>query len=338
MKILLIGGNGNISWHCTNEAVLAGHEVWIMNRGVSTHLRRTVPSSVVKLIADIRNPISVKAVLGDTKFDVVADFLCQTTEHAQNDIELFKDRTDHFIFISSTAIYQKPINVLPITESTPLQNRYWDYAKNKIASEETFLTAFRGQGFPITIIRPSHTYDTIIPEAVGYSDWTVSQRMLDGKPILLHGDGSTLWTLTHAEDFARAFILLLGNASSVGHAFHITSDEWLTWRQITEIVAKSLGAQTPQYVFVPSENIYQQNTRLGETLLGHKMWCDIYDNTKIKSFAKGWQAKIPFREGIHRTLDWFNQEPARKRIDHSLDKIMDSLCVEYSKNAIERSS
>jgi len=325
MKILVIGGTGNISWHCTHAAKRAGHEVWILNRGISAQLRHPLPPGVAPVRADIRDPLSVRAALGDARFDVVADFLCQTPEHANQDIELFAGRTGHFLFISSTAVYQKPTGLLPMTESTPLHNPYWNYAQNKIACEAVFMDAHRDKQFPVTIVRPAHTYDTIIPEAVGNSDWTVSRRMLAGKPIVLHGDGSTLWTLTHAEDFARAFVALLGNPATVGQAFHITGDEWLTWRQISETVAAALGAPPPRYVCVPSDRIFQLHPRLGAGLLGHKAWCDIYDNAKIKAFAPGWRAEIPFREGIRRTLDWFLGVPERRRVDPGLDAFLDGL-------------
>ncbi|MDR2555567.1 MAG: hypothetical protein LBC64_09095, partial [Fibromonadaceae bacterium] len=183
----------------------------------------------------------------------------------------------------------------------------------------------REKDFPITVVRPSHTYDTIIPAAMGSSGWTNSARMLNNKPVILHGDGTTLWTLTHAEDFAKAFTALLGNSAAIGHAFHITSDEWLTWRQISEGVAEALNAPKPKFVCVPSEKIAEKNPDLGAGLLGDKTWCAIFDNSKIKKFAPGWQAKIPFKEGIKRTIDWFMENPERRKINTELDGFLDGL-------------
>lgn len=328
MKVLFIGGTGNISWHCMNYAVRDGHDVCVLNRGSEGLMRRGTVDGVVKMCADMRDQCSVRNILENNHFDVVADFICYNKIHAQLDTELFQHRTNQFIFISTAAAYQKPNISLPMTEEIPLANPNWSYAQNKIDCEEVFGNAYKDIGFPVTIVRPSHTYDTIIPEAVGNSDWTVSQRLLDGKPVVLHGDGTTLWTLTHAEDFARAFTGLMGNTDAIGQSYHITSDEWLTWRQITENVAAALHAPPPRFVCVPSEYIAMKNQRLGAGLLGHKMWCDIYDNTKIKKI-KGWQAEIPFNAGIKRTINWFNQDNRRKIVNKEFDDFLNKLCSEF---------
>lgn len=327
MRILFIGGNGNISWHCTMQALAQNHEVWVLNRGESTQNRRPLPAHVKTLHADIQDPQSASKALQGLTFDVVADFICFTPQHAVSDIQLFRGITKHFLFISSASAYQKPLAAAPITESTPLHNPWWEYSRNKIACEEVFLDAYRKGGFPVTIVRPSHTYDTIIPAAMGSSGWTNSHRMLLGKPTILHGDGTTLWTLTHSEDFARAFVGLLGNPASIGHAFHITSDEWLTWRQISLIVAEALGAPEPRFVCVPSEVILQKRPDLGAGLLGDKAWCGIFDNQKIKSFVPGWQARIPFYAGIRQTLAFFNESPDRQMVNQELDAFLDTLCT-----------
>jgi len=327
MKILFIGGNGNISWNCTQEALKKGYEVWVLNRDSGSVMRRELPKEVHKLKADIGNPSSVKNITKGLKFDVVADFICFTPEQAATDIELYGSLCKQFIFISSASAYQKPLGAVPITESTPLKNPYWQYSRNKIACEELFFKEYREKDFPITVVRPSHTYDTIIPAAMGSSGWTNSARMLAGKPIILHGDGTTLWTLTHAKDFAAAFVALLGNESAIGNAFHITSDEWLTWRQISECVANTLGAPTPNFICVPSEKIAQKNPELGAGLLGDKAWCAIFDNSKIKKFAPGWQARIPFREGIKQTLAWFMENEERRKVNVELDAFLDGVAV-----------
>jgi len=332
MKLLFIGGNGNISWNCTQAALKKGFEVWALNRDSGNIMRRELPKEVHKLRADIGKPEEVKQVLKGMKFDVIADFICFTPEQARADVELYGNLCKQFIFISTASAYQKPLTAVPITECTPLKNPYWLYSRNKIACEELFLKEYRDCDFPITIVRPSHTYDTIIPAAMGSSGWTNSARMLSGKPVVLHGDGTSLWTLTHAEDFANAFTALLGNTAAIGQAFHITSDEWLTWRQISEIVCGALCAHVEtnnypslQFKYVTSEKIAEKNPELGAGLLGDKTWCGIFDNSKIKKFAPGWCAKIPFREGIERTLNWFMETPERRKINAELDAFLDSL-------------
>jgi len=326
MKILFIGGNGNISWNCVEQALKKGYEVWTLNRNSGSVMRREIQKDVHKLIADIGNPALVKEAIKDKKFDVIADFICFSPEQAKRDLELYSGICKQFIFISTASAYQKPLAAVPITESTPLKNPHWLYSRNKIACEELFFNEYREKDFPITVVRPSHTYDTIIPAAMGSSGWTNSARMLAGKPVVLHGDGTTLWTLTHAEDFAKAFTALLGNEAAIGHAFHITSDEWLTWRQISEIVAEALGAEKPHFVCVPSEKIAAKNPELGAGLLGDKAWCAIFDNSKIKKFAAGWQAEIPFREGAKRTINWFMENSERRKVNKELDAFLDSLC------------
>jgi len=325
MKLLFIGGNGNISWNCTQEALKKGHEVWVLNRDSGSVMRRELSSEVRKLRADIGKPEELRQALKDLSFDVVADFICFTPEQAAQDVEIYGKICKQFMFISTASAYQKPLGAVPITESTPLKNPYWLYSRNKIACEDLFLKEYRDRDFPITIVRPSHTYDTIIPAAMGSSGWTNTARIIAGKTTVLHGDGTTLWTLTHAEDFARAFTALLGNQGAIGHAFHITSDEWLTWRQISECVANALGAPPPKFKCVASEKIAEKNPDLGAGLLGDKSWCAIFDNSKIKSFAPGWQAKIPFREGIVRTLNWFMENENRRKTNAELDKFLDSL-------------
>jgi nucleoside-diphosphate-sugar epimerase len=325
MNILFIGGNGNISWNCTQEALKKGYEVWVLNRDSGSVMRREIPKEVNKLKADIVNPSSVKDAVKGLTFDVIADFICFAPEQARQDLEIYSGICRQFIFISTASAYQKPLAAVPITESTPLKNPFWLYSRNKIACEELFFNEYREKNFPITVVRPSHTYDTIIPAAMGSSGWTNSARMLDGKPIILHGDGTSLWTLTHAEDFAKAFVALLGNEAAIGNAFHITSDEWLTWRQISECVANALGAPKPNFACVPSEKIAEKNPDLGAGLLGDKAWCTIFDNSKIKKFAPGWQATIPFREGIKRTIDWFMEKSERRKVSSELDTFLDRL-------------
>jgi nucleoside-diphosphate-sugar epimerase len=327
MKFLFIGGNGNISWSCSQAALAAGHEVWALNRGLSTAQKRPLPPAVRVVHAEADNETQVKAVLAGQKFDCVADFVCFHPSQAQKRVGIYREFCRQYIFISTASAYQKPLTMAPVTESTPLKNPWWQYSRDKIECENVFFGAYRESDFPVTVVRPSHTYDTIIPSAMGSSGWTNSARMLAGKPTVLHGDGTTLWTLTHAEDFANAFVGLMGNQDAVGNAFHITSDEWLTWRQIAETVAYALGAPRPEFVCVPSEKIAQKDPDLGAGLLGDKAWCGIFDNSKIKRFVPGWQAKIPFRVGIERSLAWFYEKEERRVVNPKLDKFLDELCA-----------
>lgn len=329
MKVLYIGGSGNISWRCVSASLELGHDVWVLNRGSSDPKRRPLPSDVRRLLADIREPEHVSGVISRASFDSVVDFTCYLPEHADTAVRLFSDHTDQYIFISSTASYEKPTVKLPYSEQTPLANPYWLYPRNKAACEAIFLTAFQERGFPATIVRPGHTYDTIIPVAVGNADWTVPARLLGGKPVPVHGDGNTLWTLTHSDDLARALVRLVGRSDALGEAFHITSDEWMTWRQITEMLANALGASAPNYVWVPTSEIYRRDQWLGQTILGHKAWCDIYDNSKIKAFVPGWEARIRFVDGIQETIRWFERDSARKFVDPKMDAFLDQLCVAF---------
>lgn len=325
MRVLIIGGTGNISWHCVVRAQQCGHKVWVLNRGETIKTRKACPAGVTQIYADIRDVAAVKRSLSSFKFDVVVDFICYTPLQALVDVELFSNIAKQFIFISSAACYQRSGCKYPINESRVLYNPKWEYAKNKIECEHIFMDCFREHNFPVTIVRPGHTYDTIIPDAVGNGDWTVAKRMIEGKPIVMHGEGNTLWTLTHSEDFARALVALFQDPSVIGESFHITSDEWLTWKQISREVAKALHAPAPYFVYIPSETIALKNPTIGMGLLGHKSWCDIYDNSKIKSVVHGWEATISFKEGIKKTVEWLADNKLRQRVDPKLDAFFDEL-------------
>jgi nucleoside-diphosphate-sugar epimerase len=317
MKALFIGGTGIISSACSRVAVEQGIELYHLRRGKTS---RPVPDAVRVLGGDIRDPSSAAAALGDHVFDVVVDFIAFTPEHIERDIELFGRRTKQFVFISSASAYIKPPTSLPITESTPLHNPFWAYSRAKIACEEELLQAFRTIGFPVTIVRPSHTYDpTLFPCHGGY---TVIERMRRGKPVVVHGDGSSLWTLTHHQDFARAFVQLLGNPRAIGEAFHITSDEWLTWDQIHHLLARAAGI-TAEIVHAPSELIKSYDPEWGDSLVGDKAHSVIFDNAKIKRFCPGWEARIPFVRGAEQILAHYDSEPKERTVDAALDATMD---------------
>jgi nucleoside-diphosphate-sugar epimerase len=326
MKILFIGGTGNISSTLSRLIVEQGHELHLVNRGKSS--KYPLPEGVEVIPHDVHSGAPPAALRG-ARYDVVVDWIAFSPADVERDIAWFSGQPDaattgQYIFISSASAYQKPPSHPIITESTPLANPYWEYSRQKIACEETLMRAYRTSGFPMTIVRPSHTYDTIVPVAVSKSDYTIIDRIRRGRPVIIHGEGTSLWTLTHADDFARAFIGLCGNLRAIGHAFHITSDEWLTWDQILRLVGRAAGAE-PNLVHIPSAFIAKVDPETGPGLLGDKSWCALFDNTKVKSFVPGWQAHIPFAEGIRRTVAWFDADPARQAVDDKANARVDEV-------------
>jgi nucleoside-diphosphate-sugar epimerase len=326
MKILFIGGTGFISTSVSRLVVERGHELCLLNRGQ----RGKGPPGSRTLCADMQKPDEVRAALGNEKFDVVVDWIVYTPDQVERDIALFQGRTRQYIFISSASAYQKPPAHHVITESTPLHNPFWDYSRNKIACEERLTRAYREDGFPMTIVRPSLTYDTNLPIAIGgWGCYTLADRLKKGRPIIVHGDGSSLWVVTHAEDFGRGFIGLFGNPQTLGQAFHITTDEVLTWNQIYETIADSLGVQA-NIVHIASEEIVRISPAMRGGLLGDKTWSVVFDNSKIKTFVPGYRAQIPFREGIRRTLAWFDADEKRRRVDETVNAEMDRILAASS--------
>jgi nucleoside-diphosphate-sugar epimerase len=325
MKVLFIGGTGNISTDVSRLAVERGIDLYLLNRGK----RDTQIAGATTIIGDITQVEAVKAALRGHYFDAVVNWIAFTEDQVERDIALFKDNCAQYIFISSASAYQKPITYHIITEATPLANPYWEYSRNKIKCEERLLRAYRETGFPMTIVRPSHTYGTIFPTSIGAgSSYVIPQRMLDGKPVVVHGDGTTLWTLTHSADFALAFVPLMGHPLSIGHAFHITSDFVITWNQIYEQLGYALGVE-PNIVHIPSAFIAEFDFKTGEGFLGDKMWCVLFDNSKIKSFVPEFVAKIPFHIGIRRTLDWFQADAKRMVVPPEHDQFIDNLLAAY---------
>ncbi len=319
MKILFIGGTGVISSACTALALQRGLDLYLLNRGQSP---RPAPSEAKILPADIRQPESVIQALGDLHFDCVVDWVAFTPEHIQTDLEIFRGRTDQYIFISSASAYHKPPRFLPVTESTPLYNPWWEYSRNKAACEALLMEAYKTDNFPVTIVRPSHTYDqTLLPFHGGY---TTVARMRAGKPVVVHGDGTSLWTLTHHKDFAVGMVGLLGNPHTVGEAFHITSDEWLSWNQIYEIVARAAGVK-PQLMHVPSDTIAAFDPVWGASLLGDKAHSMIFDNSKIRRLVPDFNPVIPFWQGAREIIAWYDAGPARQAVNPTLDALHDQL-------------
>jgi nucleoside-diphosphate-sugar epimerase len=324
MKILFIGGTGVISSACSRLALERGLELYLLNRGQT--MSRPSPAGAKVLRGDIRAPDSVKEALADQTFDVVVNWIAYTPDHIETDLELFRGRAGQYIFISSASAYQTPPASLPVTESTPLDNPYWAYSQAKIACEERLVRAYREEKFPMTIVRPSHTYDrTKIPLHGGY---TSIGRMRQGKKVIVHGDGTSLWVLTHHEDFAKAFVGLLGNSRAIGEAFHITSDEVLNWNQIYQIMAQAAGVEA-QLVYVPSDLIAAFDPKWGAGLLGDKTQSMIFDNSKIKRLVPDFAATIPFARGAEEIMAWYDADPARQVVDEAWDRMMDRILAAY---------
>jgi nucleoside-diphosphate-sugar epimerase len=328
LKVLFIGGSGIISSACTRLAVQSGIDLFVLNRGRSTV--RPLPPGVTALRADIREPRTVRDEIEGLDFDAVVDWVAFTADQVQADIDLFRGRTGQYVFISSASAYQTPPARVPVTESTPLRNPFWQYSRDKISCEDLLVSAYREQGFPATIVRPSHTYDqTLVPFDGG---WTVLGRMLAGKPVVVHGDGTSLWTLTHHDDFARAFVPLLGHPRTIGEAIQITSDDVLTWNQIAQTLAAALGVQA-RLVHVPSDAIAAADPGWGAGLLGDKAHSMVFDNAKLRSIVSGWNAVIPFEQGAREIVAWHLADPARQVTDASLDAVMDKLVAAWSQPA-----
>jgi nucleoside-diphosphate-sugar epimerase len=326
MKALFIGGTGNISVSVSKLAIQHGIDLYLLNRG----LRHATIEGAKTITADMTRPEQVRTALGDQRFDVVVDWVAYTEPDVERDLGLFRGRCGQYVFISSASAYQKPLTHPIITESTPLANPFWQYSRDKIACEERLMRAYREEGFPVTVVRPSHTYDTVIPVAVGnWDSYVVPQRMLQGKPIVVHGDGTSLWTLTHAEDFAKGFVGLLGHPQAIGHAVHITSDFVLTWNQIYQQIGDALGVQ-PKMVHIPSDVIAGVDAETGAGLLGDKMWCVLFDNSKIKRLVPGYVATMPFHEGIRRTLGWFQADPVRMHVPPEHDDRIERILAAYA--------
>ncbi len=314
-SILYLGGTGNISAASVRLAQTQGHRITLLNRGQRDPAALRLPPGIEWLRADLHDETATAAVLGDRTFDIVAQFIAYRPADVERDIRLFTGRCGQYFFISSASAYEKPVRFPFITESHPLKNPFWSYSRDKIACEDLCLRAYRDHNFPAIIVRPSHTYDTVWPLAIGgWTDFTPIARLRRGQPLIVHGDGTSLWTLTHSEDFATGFNGLFGHTAAVGHAFHITSDEVLSWNQIYETVCSTVGVP-PNLVHIPTHALIRMNPDFTGSLLGDKAHSIIFDNSKIKTFVPGFRATIPFREGCRRTLAWFQGDPARQT-DH----------------------
>ncbi|HMN59082.1 MAG TPA: SDR family oxidoreductase [Anaerolinea sp.] len=323
MKVLFIGGTGIISSACSELALARGVELYLLNRGKSF---RPTPEGARLLNGDIRDLASAQSALGSMTFDAVVDWVAFTTEHIETDLQLFHGRTGQYVFISSASAYQTPPSSLPVRESTVLDNPFWLYSRNKIACEERLVRAYREEKIPVTIVRPSHTYDrTLLPMDGGY---TVLDRMLKGKQVIVPGDGTSLWTLTHHADFAKGLVGLLGNSKAIGESIHITSDEWLSWNQIFEIIARAAGCE-PKMVHVPSDLINAYDPNWGAGLLGDKAHSMVFDNAKIKALVPDFNAVIPFSRGAEEIVAWYREDPKRQKIDENFNNLCERILAAY---------
>lgn len=320
MRVLFIGGTGNLSYDCTLRVVALGMEVLHLNRG--TRADKAVPG-VTTLQADVEDEEACRKALGSRDFDAVVDFIAFTPAQIERDLRLFRGRTGQFVFISSASAYRKPPVHHVITEATPLFNPYWDYSRAKIACERLLVSEWEEKGFPMTIVRPSHTYGLgWIPTAWTSSDFTVAARILAGKEIVVHGDGQSLWTLTHARDFAVGLVGLLGNPAAVGEAVQITGEEALTWETIHLAIGSALGVE-PRIVHVPSDFIARVDPEQGQHFLGDKTYTALFDCSKLKRLVPEFRATVPFHQGLRESVQWFLADRARQKVNPQIDAVID---------------
>lgn len=332
MKILLIGGTGNISSAVTNMLYQGGHEVWLLNRGNKRH---EIPAGIRQIVADINDEAATDQMLGNQQFDAVCQFIGFQPEQVERDIRLFRHRTRQYVFISSASVYLKPAPHYLLTEQTPVGNPFSAYARGKIACEEVLMKACRDQHFPVTIVRPSHTYGSqMIPVSVrgpkGF--WQVVRRMLDGRPVIIQGDGSSLWTMTWNEDFAQGGVGLLGNAQAIGETFHITSDETLTWNQIYQAIAEGLGVEL-KCCHIASETLCAeapQEWGFEANLLGDKSVSVVFDCTKLRRLVPSFLPSTPFSQGVRRSISYVLSHPELQVADPEFDAWCDRLIEQHS--------
>jgi nucleoside-diphosphate-sugar epimerase len=323
VKILFIGGTGIISTECAKLAIERGIETWLLNRNNRSGL---LPAGAKLIAADINQHDDVESKLGNMTFDAVVDFIAFTPQQVERSLKLFEKRTGQFVFISSASVYQKPPSTYRITESTPLVNPFWKYSRDKIECENLLNRYVAERNVKMTIVRPSHTYgDTMLPTVVAFGNsFSIVHRMRAGKPVIVHGDGQSLWCLTHASDFAKGLIGLLGHPAALGHAFHITSDEVLTWDQIYQTIGTACGAE-PKIVHIPSDVLAQWDAGMEGSLIGDKARSVIFDNSKLKHVVPGYVATTPFCVGARKTVAWFDADSSRYKHDPAGEARIDRL-------------
>jgi nucleoside-diphosphate-sugar epimerase len=327
MKVLFIGGTGNISASVSRQAIDRGIELYLLNRGK----RFSKIPGAKSIVGDINRLEDIDSILKGNTWDAVVNWIAFTEQDIKRDYKLFQGKTKQYVFISSASAYQKPLTFPFVTESTPLANPFWQYSRDKIACEMKLNSYYRQERFPITIVRPSLTYDTVIPVPIGgWMEYTIVDRIKKGKKIIVHGDGTSLFTITHADDFAKGFLGLLGQQQAIGESFHITSDEILTWNQIHQALAEAVECEV-KIVHIPSDILATFDENLRGSLIGDKATSVIFDNTKIKRFVPDFTATIPFTQGIRRTIKWFDTDPARQIIRKETNVWMEKIINQYEK-------
>lgn len=326
-SVLFVGGTGAISNSCVKEAVAQGMTVSVLNRGRSSRLR-DLPESVEVLTGDITDPASVEAALGDRHFDAVVNFLCYDAEGAARNVKLFADRTSHYVHISSASVYHRPLPKGPVTESTLAHNPEWGYMRDKVEAERVFLDAFVSQAFPVTIVRPAHTYDEAVAPLAG--GWAVIDRIERGEPVVVQGDGTSLWTFTHAADLAVGLVGLLGRPSAFGEAFHITSDDVLSWNQIYLAIGHAMGVE-PTILHIPTDLILvaEPDWFWAGLLDGDLSHSELYDTTKIRSYVPAFRPTRVFEREIYRILAWRKAHPELAKGDPAEDAVYTRLAARY---------
>ena len=327
MKILFVGGTGNISADCAALLHERGHEILVLSRG-----RNAVPPGYRAVQADRKDAAAMRAALNGVQPDVVLNFLGYDLPDVQVDYELFNGVVRQYVFISSAVVYAKPPRQLPMTEDGPLGNPFWDYAQKKLACEQWLQQRWKEARFPVTIVRPSHTYSKRwIPNAVSSGSYTFAARLEQGKPVFVHDEGESPWTLTTTADFAVGLAGLLGKPEAVGEAFHITSDEVLTWNQIYAEIAAALGVRSPQIVKVPTDFICQMAPQLTGTLKGDKAHPAVFDNSKLKRFVPGFHCRTPFRVGVRESVRWLREQPEQQNRKPELDELIEKVIAAWQK-------
>jgi nucleoside-diphosphate-sugar epimerase len=329
MKVLFIGGTGLISQAVTELLVSKDYDLTVLNRGNNNDV---LPEGVRHIKADIYNEDQMQEVLKKQNFDCVVEWIAFTKEHVERDVRLFKGKTKQYIFISSASAYHKPALDYPITEETPLSNPYWEYSRNKQYCEE-YLFDIATEDFNVTIIRPSHTYnDTKLMIAIKTwgGEFGHIKRLQEGKPVIIPGDGTSLWTITHNTDFAFAFEAVIGNEEAYGQAYHITSDKVYTWERLNELMAKALGVK-PNVIHIPTDFILQYFPDMEGELLGDKTWSTIFDNSKIKALAPDFKAKVGYEDVVDKAIKYYLNTKEKQVVNEEFEKIYDEIILDYTR-------
>lgn len=321
-SILYLGGTGTISAACVRRSVERGHDVTVVNRGSA---RRALPDAVTEVSANVHDPAALRDALGNREFDAVADFLSFSPDDVEGSLDVFEGRTGQYIFISSASAYQKPPAQLPVTEQTPLINPFWQYSRDKIRCEDLLFGAHRERGLPVTVVRPSHTYDEQSIPTLGR--WTDIARMRAGRPVIVHGDGTSLWTITHADDFAVAFAGLVGRPEAIGEAFTITGSHAPSWNQIYGWLADAAGVSTPNLVHVASDTIAAFAPELGPTLLGDKAHSSLFDTSKVQALVPEFRTTVEFDEGARQILAYYDNHAEAQGVDAERDVQFDLMAA-----------